>query len=277
MLDRDAGQDALRRWHEPLATPRRGPRATRFYTYLLDSDDELADTFDLRMRIAARPSTTVRVLEAGIGECDFTQSFAALGMGPGLLILDGLIAYETCLANRIATELVGAGDLLQPPPSHPHELLQPSDVWRVLWPTRLAVLDADFSERVRMWPQITHALLRRAGRRIADVDAMRAITSHPRLEVRLTLLFWHLAERWGRVQPTGIRLALPLTHRLLGQLVGAERPSISHALSRLAHSELVTGSAGDWHLHGTLESHLLLLLDTGSHVVSGNRAASRRV
>src|SRR6202035_3626095 len=111
------------------------------------------------------------------------------------------------------------------------------------------------------WPQIAQALLRRAGQRIADVDALRAIACQPRLEVRLVLLLWHLAARWGRVDPAGIRVALPLTHRLLGQLAGAERPSISHALARLAHAGLVTGRTGDLHLHGTLEDHIHTLLE----------------
>ena len=74
---------------------------------------------------------------------------------------------------------------------------------------------------------------------------LRAITSQPRLEVRLVLLLWHLAARWGRVEPSGVRLSLPLTHRLLGQLVAAERPSISHALKRLAQAGLVTGATDD--------------------------------
>jgi hypothetical protein len=51
-----------------------------------------------------------------------------------------------------------------------------------------------------------------------------------------------------------VRLALPLTHQLLGQLVGAERPSVSHALARLARSGLVTGHADEWHLHGQLDA-----------------------
>jgi hypothetical protein len=50
-----------------------------------------------------------------------------------------------------------------------------------------------------------------------------------------------------------VRLSLPLTHRLLGQLVAAERPSVSHALKRLAQAELVTGTADDLHLHDSLE------------------------
>jgi DNA-binding transcriptional ArsR family regulator len=109
-------------------------------------------------------------------------------------------------------------------------------------------------------------LLRRTARRVAELDTLRAIASQPRLEVRLVLLLWHLAVRWGRVEPAGIRLCLPLTHRLLGHLVGAERPSISHALKRLADAGLVTGSAFDLHLNGSLERHLESLIErTNGH------------
>jgi hypothetical protein len=51
---------------------------------------------------------------------------------------------------------------------------------------------------------------------------------------------------------------------MLGQVVGAERPSISHALGRLAQCGLVTGQAGDWHLHGSLEQHLERLVERTS-------------
>ena len=37
-------------------------------------------------------------------------------------------------------------------------------------------------------------------------------------------MLWHLAARWGKVELGGIRLSLPLTHRLLGQLVGRRAP-----------------------------------------------------
>jgi CRP-like cAMP-binding protein len=79
--------------------------------------------------------------------------------------------------------------------------------------------------------------------------------------LRLTLLLWHLAGRFGRVEPGGIRVPLPLTHRLLGRLVGAERPSVSHALARLHTAGLVTGHADEWHLHGALADHLAVLAD----------------
>lgn len=241
------------------------PQPTRYYAYLLDADEELAEQFDIRTRIVARQATTVRVLAASVGECDLWPAFQTAGSGAGLLLLEGLIARETSVANRTAAELVGPGDLLQPPSLNPDDLLAPEHHWRVLWPARLALLDGEFSERIRPWPHVMVALLRRVSRRVSDVDAMRAITSHPRLELRLVCLFWHLAARWGRVEPGGIHLTLPLTHRLLGQLVAAERPSISHALARLSHAGLLSGSAGDVHLHGTFESQLDSLLERSSN------------
>ena len=230
---------------------------------LLDADDDLAEGFDVRTRLALRQTVTARVLDAATGACELDAWFDAVGQGPGLLILDGLVAVETRVGARTAMELIGAGDLLQPPAPHADDLIERIDAWRTLCPTRLALLDDEFGERVRPWPEISEALLRRAGRRIADIDAVRAIASQPRLELRLVLLLWHLGARWGRVEPGGIRVTLPLTHRLLGELVSAERPSISHALGRLSECGLVTGNAGDWHLQGSAEEHLEALLERG--------------
>lgn len=249
----------------PHVAPRR-PESTAIFAYLLDLDDDLSAEFDVRMRIVARQGTTVRVLEAEAGPCDLDVAFAAAAGGFGLLVVDGLLVRETTVADRTAAELIGPGDLLQRHERQMEDLLAREDAWRVLRPTRLAMLDREFAERVRQWPQVARTLLRRSSRRTLDLDAVRAITCHPRLEVRLDLLFWHLAARWGRVQPDGIRLVLPLTHKLLGQLVAAERPSISHALHRLEAAGLVTGSAADLHLHGTLPEHRRALAEpTVSH------------
>jgi CRP/FNR family transcriptional regulator, cyclic AMP receptor protein len=249
------------RWprHPDLGGAR--PESIALYAYLLDADGELADEFDIRARIAARQLATARVLQVGTGECDLAPWFEAAGQGLGLLILEGLLALETRVGDRTAAELVGPGDLLQPSGPAADQLLMRTCGWRVLNPARLALLDREFADRVRPFPQITRALLRRACRRGVELDVLRAITSQPRLEVRLVLLLWHLAARWGRVEPTGVRLSLPLTHRLLGQLVAAERPSISHALKRLAKAGLVTGPADDLHLHRSLEYELQALTE----------------
>jgi CRP/FNR family transcriptional regulator, cyclic AMP receptor protein len=245
-------------WAAPTETPAdpAEARPPASYRYLLDIDQDLADEFDLRMRIVVRRVVSVLVFEAPVGRCDVTHWFPADDLGPGLLVLDGLIAVDVRVGERTATELVGAGDLLQPWEDDVDQLVQPRPAWRALLPTRIAVLDAAFAERVRPWPQIMQTLLRRAGRRARNLDVQRAISSQPRLEVRLALLFWHLAARWGRVERGGIHLSLPLTHALIGRLAGAERPSVSHALGRLADAGLVTGAGGDWHLNGSIEDHL---------------------
>lgn len=250
----------------------RAPESSPLYVYLLDADDDLAEELDIRTRFAARQLATARVLEADTGECDLESWFAAVGYGPGLLILDGLLAVDTRIANRTVTQLLGSGDLLQPLSRHMDDMIERVASWRALCACRFALLDAGFAERVLPWPQIGHTLLRRTQRRAEDLDMLRAISCQPKLEVRLVLFLWHLAARWGRVEPTGIRLMLPLTHRLLGQLVGAERPSISHALGRLADAGLVSGTAGDWHLHGSLDAHLERLIEGIARLTPARRA-----
>lgn len=263
------------RWpNRPGPGPRR-PEPSALFAYLLDADPELAEEFDVRRRVAARQLATARVLQMGVGDCDLEASFRSAALGPGLLILDGLVVFETRTSDRVAAELVGSGDLLQAPELPTDELLERSCDWRALRPTRFALLDGDFVDRVRPFPQISRALLRRACRRTADLDVLRAITSQPRLEVRLVLLLWHLAARWGRVEPAAVRLCLPLTHRLIGHLVAAERPSVSHALKRLAHAGLVSGTADDLHLHGTLQGQLEALLERHPALVAQPAANGR--
>jgi CRP/FNR family transcriptional regulator, cyclic AMP receptor protein len=275
--DQKAGEHGPLRWPRTTGRAHQQADARSLYGYLLDLDDDLAEEFDVRSRVSARQLATAKLLEADVGENDLSNWFDVVRGGMGLLVLEGMIAFEMRVGDRTTTELVGAGDLLQPPPRSVDELLEGVASWRVLCPALLALLDSEFADRVRPWPQIGRAMMRRAGRRTTDVNVVRAITAQPRLEVRLDLLLWHLAGRWGRVEPAGIRLTLPLTHRLLGQLAGAERPSISHALARLSHAGLVTGSTGDLHLHGNVEDHLELLVQRATHVLPrGDHGRSAR-
>jgi CRP/FNR family transcriptional regulator, cyclic AMP receptor protein len=259
----DASRSAARRLSQwPLRADRaRDGEFPATHCYLLDADDDLSAAFDLRMRLAARQVVTAAVFDTPAGECELDPWFAAAEHGPGLLVLEGVIAIDARVGDRTASELVGSGDLLQPTIRSPEDILEHVASWRVLRPAKLAVLDGGFAERARPWPQITQELLRRVGRRAADLDVLRAIASQPRLEVRLVLVLWHFARRWGRVEHGGIHLCLPLTHRLLGQIIGAERPSVSHALARLSRAGLVTGGADDLHLNGTVEEHLWQLME----------------
>jgi CRP/FNR family cyclic AMP-dependent transcriptional regulator len=232
----------------------------RSYQYLLDLDVDLADELDVRMRLAARSSVTALTFEEEAGQLGLGEWLTIAAPGPGLLVLDGVVAASVAVGDRITAELVGTGDLIQPYAYDEAELVCEVG-WRGLVPARFAVLDAGFVQRVQPWPQIGAALLRRTARRTRRLDVQRAIAAQPRLEVRLALLMWHLAARWGKVEPGGVRLCLPLTHQLLGRLISAERPSVSHALARLAHAGLVSGHGDDWHLHGSVEHHLTAMIE----------------
>ena len=182
--------------------------------------------------------------------------------GLGLLLIDGVVALDVQVGDRTASELVGAGDLLAPWTSEDDVVLLASETFsRALVRTRIAILDEAFAERIRPWPQILHSLLRRAVRRTMELNVHRAATCHPRADVRIALLLWHLAERWGIVEPDGILVPLPLTHRLIGQLVGAERPPVSNALARLSSAGLVTRKRNGLVLHGTAAHHTACLVE----------------
>ena len=241
---------------------------------LLDLDVELAEALDATIRPAARATVTTVVLETNAGDIPLPEWLAAARSGPGVLVLEGVVAVGTRVYDRTAAELIGSGDLIQPQRGEDEELLACQVEWKALVPSRFALLDTIFAQRAARWPQLTGALLRRAGRRTRRLNLQRAIAAQPRLDVRLGLLLWHLAARWGKVEPGGIRLPVPLTHQLLGRLIGAERPSVSHALARLAEAGLVTGQGHEWHIHGRLDQQLPAMLDAAFTRVERLQATS---
>jgi len=95
---------------------------------------------------------------------------------------------------------------------------------------------------------VVSALARRAVVRAKSTALNDAMTNLKLVEVRLLILFWHLAERWGRVGTDTITLALPLTHEILAKLVGAARPSVSTALGALGERDLLYREDGLWKL-----------------------------
>jgi CRP/FNR family cyclic AMP-dependent transcriptional regulator len=76
-------------------------------------------------------------------------------------------------------------------------------------------------------------LLARATRRARLLSFRLAILELRHVDLRVLLLLWHLADRWGRVSAEGIRLDLELTHELIGRMIGAHRTSVPLALKQL--------------------------------------------
>jgi CRP/FNR family cyclic AMP-dependent transcriptional regulator len=191
------------------------------------------------------------VLELPAGHWEVPHREGARGR-LGYLILEGLLARDMTLGGRTATELLGEGDVVQPWVAHREEgLLRYRVAWNVLMPVRLAILDDAFSRSLARWPQAMSALLERGVRRTHRMSIHEALLQLSPVETRLLVLFWHLAERWGRVTPAGIALRLRLSHALLGQLVGCRRASVTTALQHVYSSgALARRPDGTWLLTG---------------------------
>jgi CRP/FNR family cyclic AMP-dependent transcriptional regulator len=219
---------------------------------LLEADPELGALLSPGRRADAERELLVRTHRLSVGPWDVTRLAGASGDHVGLLVLDGVISRELVVADHVSAELLGPGDLVRPwQGASSAGLLPVQAIWSVLSTVTLAVLDRRFAAEAARYPEITAALFDRLGERSLRLATTQAISQLTRVDRRLKALFWHLAERWGRVSGDGVVVPLALTHRILGQLVGARRPTVSTALSELAErEELVRRPDGSWLLRG---------------------------
>jgi len=219
---------------------------------VLDVDPELGYRLDDEERATARRYAVAEVMTLDPGP--WADAFEAPddGVQVGLLVLDGLLAHELRLGSGASAELLGAGDLLRPWDEIQAQSISDWSVsWRVLEPTRLAVLDRRFATVASRWPALLDVILRRSVMRARAAGFLRAVTHLTRVDDRLIVVMWFLAERWGRVRPEGVVLPLKLTHQLLAALVGAKRPSVTTALGELTAAGLLERrDDGSWLLLG---------------------------
>jgi CRP/FNR family transcriptional regulator, cyclic AMP receptor protein len=226
---------------------------------VLEEDSELAEAIapDERRAAIAQCAARVTVLPRG------TWSGQREDMTPdgiGLLVLSGLLIRRVGIEGGFGAELLGQGDLLRPWQGEGADSsLSRSSGWRVLETARIAVLDSDAAARLARYPELTGRLVARALDRARNLATTTAIVHHTRIEVRLHMLFWHLADRWGRVRPDGVFVPLRLTHSMLADLVAARRPSVSTGLAELGRRGLVARDGSGWLLSGDPPGELLQL------------------
>jgi CRP/FNR family transcriptional regulator, cyclic AMP receptor protein len=210
--------------------------SARFSTVVavFDLDPDLLEHLDRDQRAAARSRAVAPVALLRPGERDPWRLIDARNTHLGILILEGLLTRNMTLVGRMTMELVGAGDIIRPWDEATAETSVPQTVtWTVHLPTRVALLDQRFAEGIAPWPGITRALLSRSARREQWLGRQLAILENPRVDARLLMLFWQLADRFGKVTPEGITIQLALTHEALGRLIGARRPTVTLALRML--------------------------------------------
>jgi len=217
---------------------------------VLDEDPELAELIPEPQIQTARQASVAATLELPTGRWHASDDAERARDGFGLLALDGILVRRVGYGDRFGAELLAAGDLLRPWDFDGEETLGFESTWRVLAGTRLAVLDIAWAERMARYSKVGPALAGRALSRSRRLAAMMAISQQPRLDERLWMLFWELADRYGRVRADGVYLDLPLTHEVLSHLVAARRPSVSGALTKLADQGRLHREGRRWVLSG---------------------------
>jgi CRP/FNR family cyclic AMP-dependent transcriptional regulator len=202
---------------------------------LSDEDPDLFAGLPPKGQLDARARAIAPVvrLERGPWSADVSDVYepdACLG----LLVLDGLLVHSVVVAHEPRSEIVGPGDILRPWQQHREIASVPfASDWQVVHTARLAILDTRFLAFAARWPTLVSAILERTVRRSHWLALQLAITDLRRVDDRLMLFLWHLADRWGRMGPDGVAVPLPVTHDVLAQLVCAQRPTVTSALKRL--------------------------------------------
>jgi CRP/FNR family transcriptional regulator, cyclic AMP receptor protein len=225
------------------------PRSERMS--VLGADAELGARLDAARRARAEALSIARTLRRPAGRWDAKPDAEHGRDGLGLFVVEGTLVRRVGMAGRYGAELLSTGDVLQPAEHDGEGATVPFEAtWRVLSPLRLAVLDLAWMTRMAPYPEVLADLTRRVMARSRRLASLQAIAQHHRLDERLRLFFWELADRYGRVTPAGVRIELDLTHELISHLVGAHRPSVSTALRRLEDDGYLRREGRHWLLLG---------------------------
>jgi DNA-binding MarR family transcriptional regulator len=215
--------------------------------HLLDIDPDLANGLTSQEIPLARAQTLARVIR--VDRPMWSPEEISRWAAPdwlGLFVVSGVLIRTVHVQSRVACEVFGPGDLFRPwDADGEYAPLVVTLGWRVPRTTQLALLDADFAHRVAKWPSIVAELISRVARRARALALNHAASHLSHAHMRLTILFWLLGERWGRVGTEGITITLPLTHETLAMLVGVRRPSVTIALKRLSDAGMLERRASD--------------------------------
>ena len=213
---------------------------------LLDADPDFGSGFPTDVLITARRMVVVPRLDLEVGPWSPGPPPAWPRPVTGVVLLEGVLARDVLLGSRVATEFLGPGDIVDP--WHARDESLPCEIrWRVDEPVVLAGLDGRFAVAARRWPSLAVVVQERLCARADRLAAQAAALQLPRVEDRVLAILWQLAERFGRVRGENVVVPFKLSHALIGQLVGARRPTVSLALKELATEGLVVrGDDGSW-------------------------------
>ena len=152
----------------------------------------------------------------------------------GLILCEGAMLKAVVVEQeeRALTELLIPGDVLLPWPPAVDGLPARMRL-TAIEPMRMAVLGERVTRIATQRPALMVELQGRLAQQEHRVAVHGVICQLPRVEDRIVAILRHFAARVGRVCADGTRVPIALTHQDLGDLIGARRPTVSLALTRL--------------------------------------------
>src|SRR5215469_7524661 len=105
---------------------------------LLSLDPDLGSGLPPAICNLLHQTALVAVMPFAVGE--WKPPVPAVGPPSPLLVIEGLLVREVCIAGRYSAELFGAGDIIQPSEADDGSAT-PSPRWAVLSAGRVALLD----------------------------------------------------------------------------------------------------------------------------------------
>jgi CRP-like cAMP-binding protein len=156
------------------------------------------------------------------------------GMAEGaLLVVESglLLVRRPSPSRRTVVGLAGTGAVLLPPDAH--EELQ------ALADSSLTVVTPSAHEALLRVPGVAAAVVEGIGEQLRERQESLAQLSIIRHVERVRYKLTQLARTHGKVTRGGVRIDLPLTQRLLAEMVGSARETVSLALAELTQKGFV--------------------------------------
>ena len=235
------------------AEDKRIERGRRSAVRLFAEDRELLTTVpeQLREQISREFLAEVLIADSGLWHPPIDSSEEIVG----LLVLRGLLSKEVAIAGERNAELLGPGDILTRVDDYGRTIERGSAL-EVIVPAELAVLDQRFLRLTSRAPGLVPVLLARVGQRAHCLATHLAISRARPLSVRLHLMLWEFADRWGTRRGDSVVIPVALTHELLARVCVTGRPAVTRAIADLREQGLVSrGDDRSWVLHSAPPGH----------------------
>jgi hypothetical protein len=191
---------------------------------------------------AAQILASCPTVDAGSRAPRFASALADAAL---LLVADGLTVVRARVGRGfrwVITCEAGEGDLLLPP-SPGEELVGLGDA-------HLVAIGPDARSRLLLIPGLAERVVDRLSatlRQRQEAAATFALTRHSE-RVRRKLL--ELGRLYGHVGREGIRIDFPVSHALLGEMIGSSRETVTRAVAELQRAGFVERSGSTYWLCG---------------------------